>query len=265
MNEDHVKSKLIEIEEPADDFIVTFSGKMSKKVDGLYYPDKKEILIHNRNFIENNQLIYTAIHEYAHHIQFSKATAPVSTRAHTVDFWDIFHRLLFTAEEKGIYNNVFDTIPDFQELTEKLRRDYLSRNGELMKEFGRLLLEAQELCRRHHASFEDYVDRILRLHRSEAKTIIKTFTLDIKPEMGYENMKTVAKIKDEGVRAGVETAFIENFYTPDMVKAELSRKENFDSRLSFLEAERDRLEQSLEKLTVRLAKIERDIDSIKKS
>lgn len=265
MNEDHVKTKLIEIEEPAEDFTVTFSGRMSKKVDGLYYPDKKEILIHDRNFTENNQLIYTAIHEYAHHIQFCKTTAPVSSRAHTVDFWSIFHRLLFAAEEKGVYNNVFDTIPEFQELTERLRRDYLTRNGELMKEFGRLLLEAQELCRMHHASFEDYVDRVLRLHRSEAKTIMKTFTLDIKPEIGYENMKTVAKVRDEDARAGVETAFMENFFTPDMVKAEMSRKEQFDSRLSFLEAERERLEQSLDKLTARLARVERDIDAIKKS
>ncbi len=265
MNEDYVKSRLIEIEEPAEDFTVIFSGRVNKKVDGLYYPDKKEILIHDKNFVEKNQLIYTAIHEYAHHIQFSKSTAPVSNRAHTVDFWSTFHRLLFSAEEKGIYENVFDTIPEFLELTERLRKDYLSRNGELMKEFGRLLLEAQELCRRHHASFEDYVDRALRLHRTEAKTIMKTFTLDIKPEIGYENMKTVAKIKDEDARAGVETAFIENFFTPDMVKAEMGRREQFDSRLSFLEAERERLEQSLEKLTARLAKVERDIDALKKS
>jgi len=264
MNEDHVKTRLIEIEEPAEDFSVVFSGRMNKKADGLYYPERKEILIHNGNFTESNQLIYTAIHEYAHHIQFCRADAPVSSRAHTVDFWSIFHRLLFTAEEKGIYVNVFETIPEFRELTERLKKDYLSRNGELMKEFGSLLVEAQELCRRHHASFEDYVDRVLRLHRSEAKTIMKTFTLDIKPEIGYENMKTVAKIKDEDARTGVEMAFMENFFSPDMVKAEMSRKENFDSRLSFLEAERDRLEKSLEKLTVRLARVERDIDSIKK-
>ena len=265
MNEDHVKTKLIEIEESAEDFTVLFSGRMNKKYDGLYYPERKEILIHDRNFAENNQLIYTAIHEYAHHIQFCRTNAPVSTRAHTTDFWSIFHKLLFTAEEKGIYINVFETIPEFRELTGRLKRDYLSRNGELMKEFGKILLEAQELCRRHHASFEDYVDRVLRLHRSEAKTIMKTFTMDIKPEIGYENMKTVAKIKDEDARTGVEMAFMENFYTPDMVKAEMSRKEQFDSRLSFLEAERERIEQSLEKLTAKLAKVERDIDAIKKS
>jgi len=265
MNEDHVKTKLIEIEEPTEDFAIIFSGRMNKKYDGLYYPEKKEILINDRNFTEPNQLIYTAIHEYAHHIQYCKTNAPVSTRAHTVDFWSIFHKLLFAAEEKGIYINVFETIPEFQELTERLKRDFLSRNGELMKEFGRILLEAQELCRIHHASFEDYADRVLRLHRSEAKTIMKTFTMDIKPEIGYENMKTVAKIKDEDARAGVEMAFMENYYTPDMVKAEMSRREQFDSRLSFLEAERDRIEQSLEKLTAKLAKVERDIDAIKKS
>lgn len=253
------------LEQVKTDFIVTFSGKSSKKVDGLYYPDKCEIIIHNANFVDDNQLMYTAIHEFAHHVQFTRTTAPVTARAHSNDFWNIFHTLLFKAEEMGIYNNIFDTNDEFKELTVKLRDEYLSRNGHLMKEFGSLLIKARELCQRYHASFEDYVDRVLRLHRNEAKTIMKTYTMDLKPEIGYENMKTVAKIKDEGLRQGVQEAFISDQRSPDMIKADINPKAEFNNRLSYLESEKERVERSLDKLTAHLAKLERDIDVLKNS
>ena len=265
MNQDQVKDKLLMLEQVKVDFLVTFSGKSSKKVDGLYYPDKREIIIHNENFVDDNQMMYTAIHEFAHHVQFKRTTVPVTPRAHSNDFWNIFHTLLFKAEEMGIYINVFDTNDEFKELTAKLRDEYLSRNGHLMKEFGSLLIKARELCQRYHASFEDYVDRVLRLHRNEAKTIMKTYTMDIKPEIGYENMKTVAKIKDEGLRQGVQEAFISDQRSPDMIKADLNPKAEFNNRLSYLESEKERVEKSLDKLTVHLAKLERDIDALKNS
>lgn len=263
MNQDQVKDRLLRIENTKTDFTVTFSGKTSKKVDGLYYPDRKEIIIHNKNFSDDNQLMYTAIHEYAHHIQFTKTTAPVSTRAHSNDFWNIFHTLLYSAENMGLYSNIFETEAEFRELTARFRDEYLAKNGHLMKEFGSLLLRARELCLRHHASFEDYVDRILRLHRTEAKSIIKTYTLDINPAIGYENMKTVARVKDATARKEVEQAF-SDMYSPDMIKAELRPREEFATRLSYLESEKERVERALDKLTARLAKLERDIDSLRK-
>jgi len=263
MNQEQVKDRLLKLEPVKVDFLVTFSGKSSKKVDGLYYPDRREIIIHNHNFGDDNQLMYTAIHEFAHHVQFTRTNVPVSTRAHSNDFWSIFHTLLFRAEENGIYNNIFETNDEFKELTARLREEYLSRNGHLMKEFGSLLLKARELCQRYHANFEDYVDRVLRLHRTEARTIMKTYTMDINPEIGYENMKTVARIKDEGLRQGVQEAFLDQ-RSPDMIKAELNPKAEFTNRLSYLESEKERLERTLDKLTACLAKIERDIDTLKK-
>jgi len=263
MNQDQVKERLLMIEPEVEDFTVTFSGKQSKKVDGLYYPDRQEIIIHNRNMPDDNSLLYTAIHEFAHHVQFCRTAAPVSNRAHTKAFWNIFHRLLYRAEELGLYETVFEKNQEFIDLTETIRRDYLARNGEMMKEFGRLLMKASELCRKYHASFEDYTDRVLGLHRTEAKTIMKTYTMDIKPEIGYENMKTVAKIRDEYLRKGAEECFINNM-SPDMVRSEIRPDREFSSRLQFLESEKEKLENSLEKLTVKLAKIERDIDTLKK-
>ena len=68
MNQDQIKAMLLDIEESQLEFSVILTGKESKRVNGLYKPDTCEILLHNRNFTSDNQLIYTAIHEYAHHL-----------------------------------------------------------------------------------------------------------------------------------------------------------------------------------------------------
>ncbi|MDR0601298.1 MAG: hypothetical protein LBG42_02855, partial [Treponema sp.] len=73
MNQDQVKAKLLAIEDAPLEFSLVFSGKSSKKVNGLYKPESREIIIHNKNFTaeggqNENLLLYTAIHEYAHHL-----------------------------------------------------------------------------------------------------------------------------------------------------------------------------------------------------
>ena len=159
MNQDQVMEKLLRLEEDIAAFTVVFSGKTSKKVDGLYHPEKQEIVIHNKNFSDDNALMYTAIHEFAHHIQFTQHEGQVTSRSHTVLFWDIFHRLLSKAEELGIYVNVFEEDSRFKNLTDQIKDKYLSVNGQVMKDFGKLLIQALDLCQQNHAIFEDYVDQ----------------------------------------------------------------------------------------------------------
>ena len=194
MNQEQVIEKLLQLNNTVDDFAVTFTGKKSKKLDGLYKPEKREIIIHNKNFNNDNALIYTAIHEFAHHIHFTQSMVPISARAHTNQFWNIFHKLLFIAEEKGIFVNIFKKEKRFIELTKNIKEKFLSANGHLMKEFGKLLMDAYDLCLEYNVSFEDYVDRELQLHRSIAKTLMKFNSLNINPEIGYENMKILSII-----------------------------------------------------------------------
>ena len=94
MNQDQIKAMLLDIEESQLEFSVILTGKESKRVNGLYKPDTCEILLHNRNFTSDNQLIYTAIHEYAHHLlneeklEHSLGAKPGSyQRVHTNQFW----------------------------------------------------------------------------------------------------------------------------------------------------------------------------------
>ena len=262
MNQDQVREKLLILDSTADDFRVIFSGKTSKKVDGLYYPDRKEIIIHNKNFTDDSQLMYTAIHEFAHHLQHVRSVEAISTRAHTIRFWDIFHKLLFSAEQKGVYVNIFKKDEQFVRLTRKIRENYLSANGHLMKELGALLADAFELCNKHNASFDDYVDRELLLHRTTAKLLIKINSFNIRPDIGYDNMKTVAGITDGAARAHAEAAFGEG-KTSDMVKTEFISRNRPDETFELLVRERERIERSIELLTRKLAKIERKISEMK--
>ena len=261
MNQEKVKEKLLELDNEVDDFSVTFSGKESRKVDGLYKPESREIIIHNRNFTDDNALMYTGIHEFAHHIQFTASHLPVTSKAHTGKFWDILHRLLYLAEEKGIYDNVFSANSEFRELITRIKENYITVDADLMKEFGRLLIEAHGLCRKYHVCFDDFVDRGLGIHRTIAKTIMKTHAMDINPEIGFENMKTVAGIRDEETRKQAEEAFLEG-QSPDMVRAEfVSRKEPSDE-IETLISERDRLEHALENITLKLANVERRLEEM---
>jgi hypothetical protein len=259
MNQDQVKEKLLQLDDTVDEFTVVFTGKKSRKVDGQYHPDKREIIIHNKNFLDDNALMYTAIHEFAHHVHFTRSPVPITTRAHTSQFWNILHQLLFRAEEKGIYINRFHEDEQFIALTARIK-EFLATNGHLMKDLGGLLLEAEQLCILRDMSFEDYVDRVLGLHRTAARSIMRVSALDVRPEMGYENMKTVANIREPEKRKRAEEAFLEG-KSSDMVKAELQVRE--EDSLERLLSEKRRIERTLETLASRLVEIERRIEEFK--
>lgn len=262
MNQDQVKDKLLQIDDQVEDFTLIFSGKTSTRVDGLYHPEKQEIIIHNRNFDNDNNLMYTAIHEFAHHVQFTRHKDEVTSRAHTVLFWNIFHGLLSSAEEKGIYENIFEKDPRFIELTQTIKNNYMAKNGEIMKEFGKILIQALDLCQQNHAIFEDFVDRALGMNRNSAKSIMKVFAMDLNPEIGFDNMKIVAGIKNPEVR----TAAVESFQkgeTQEQVKQQIAEKKpEKDPSVKQLKSQKKRLEENIEKLKQKIADLEMQIEEM---
>ena len=259
MNQDQCRSKLLAIRESPEDFSVIFSGKKSAKVHGLYKPETREIIIHNRNFAGDDELMYTAIHEYAHHLQFTRSAVPISTRSHTTRFWALFHELLYEAESKGIYSNPFDAIPELAEISRRIKGKLMRQDGELMKELGSLLVEAEKLCEKHHTSFSDFLDRVLSLPRSAAAHVMKVSALDVDPSIGFENMKTVARIRDPAERKQAEAALREG-QSPDMVKLRYATPEEPEDLLGLLEKERERAAVALERLKKRIEELDRRIE-----
>jgi hypothetical protein len=264
VNNDQVKAVLLSLRRTVHDFSVILSGRKSRKVHGLYKPDTREIIIHNRNFTNDNEMMYTAIHEFAHHLQFTESPTPVSVRTHTTAFWNLLHTLLFEAEEKGIYRNPFETIEEFQKLTARIREKFLAGSGSLMKELGRLLLEAHALCETHGTSFSDYLDRVLALPRTSAAVIMKSHSLDLDPRVGFENMRSLASIRDEGLRVKAQEE-LRAGHSPDMVKAKYGPSRAPKDPRDALEAERERLQKTIERMRKQLKEVEKRLAELEEA
>jgi len=258
INRDEVKEKLLKIEDAPLDFSVVLSGKKSKKVNGLYKPDEREIIIHNRNFSDDNLLLYTAIHEYAHHMHACARGGHLSPRAHTAEFWAILHGLLEKAEAKGIYNDVFSGSKDLEKLTAVIRKKYLTENGNLVKELGELLLKAHDLCSAIGGRYEDYIDRVLRIPRQAANLAVRMHQYNLNPETGADNMRFLAGISNEEKRQTAENSLLEG-KSPDTVKIALRKKEDDEDPRLRLEKEKQRLEKTIASLTKRLEEVEREL------
>jgi len=262
MNQDTVKEKLLAIEDAPLEFTLVFSGKKSKKVNGLYKVQSREIIIHNRNFKTDeagqNLLLYTAIHEYAHHLHACSRGGTLSSRAHNSEFWAIFHALLEKAENKKIYNDVFSVSPELLKLTDVIRNKYLKNNGELVKEMGKHLLKAHDLCTGIGVRFEDYVDRMLRIPRTAANMAIKMFEYDIAPEVGADNMRFLAGIRSSDERKAAETALIKG-KSPDTVKIAVRGRSENENPVERLEKEKSRLERTIATLNKRLDEVKREL------
>jgi hypothetical protein len=262
MNRDEVKEKLLKIEDAPLEFSLVFSGKKSSKVNGLYKPQTREIIIHNKNFKQDgageNLLLYTAIHEYAHHLHACSRGGTLSPRAHNSEFWAIFHALLEKAESKKIYKDVFAVSPELLKLTEVIRTKYLANNGALVKEMGKQLIKAHNLCSEIGVRFEDYVDRMLRIPRAAANLAIKMFEFDIAPEVGADNMRFLAGIRDSDDRKAAEKALIKG-KSPDTVKIAFKNKGKEEDPVVKLEKEKLRLERTIATLNKRLEEVNREL------
>ena len=254
MNQDQVKEILLQVEESGLEFSVTFTGKASKKVNGLYKSDTHEILLHNKNFSVDNELLYTAIHEYTHH-RLCALDGIRSGRVHTQRFWSYFHRLLQKAEEKGLYKIAMEESPELLELTDTIRTTIMAEDGKLMKELGRLLSKARTLCKQAGVRYEDYIDRVLCLPRASAATIEKIHAFDVKPELGYEAMKVVANIGNPDKRAAAEELFLQK-HSPAFVRDSIKTKPQDEDPRHKLENEKRRIERTIISLQARLSELE---------
>jgi len=255
MNQDRVRAILLDLADPQTEFTLIFSGKESSVVNGLYKPQSREIIIHNRNFASEDQLVYTAIHEYAHHLHCERKGGISSGRAHTNEFWGIFHDLLLEAESKGHYRNLFDAEPEFVELTKRIRGACIAENGRVMLEFGRLMIEAQALCRKFKTRFEDYVDRALGVSRSTANSAVKAAVYQVDPDVGWDGMRMAAGIRDPGTRAEALEA-LRRGLSPAAAKARFAAPPPPEETLERLAKERDRLQRTIKNLRDRLGEVE---------
>ena len=269
MDNEKIKEILLDVQDSSLEFSVIMTGKESRRVNGLYKPETREILLHNKNFKTENELIYTAVHEYTHHIINEEQIAanggrepPHQARSHTNYFWAKFHLLLEAAEKKGYYVLDISVSPELDALTKEIREKYISPNGHLMLEFGKTLVKAHTLCEESGIRYEDYLDRVLQLPRTTAKTVTQVGMLpEEDAELGFDNMKIMASVKKPDERARAQDA-IRNGKSPDSVIAMMKKKSKEISPREKLEKERARLTKTISELTLRLEYVEESLASL---
>ena len=270
MNNDRIKEILLDLEQPSIDFTVTQTGKESKRVNGFYQPDTHEIFIHNLNLKTDNQLIYTAIHEYTHHLmtiakQENDPSYGRRCKVHTQEFWARFGDLLQLAEQKGYYTIGWENNEELKALTQDIKENYLAKNGQLMQEFGKKLARAMELCKEADIRYEDYIDRVLCLPRKSELEIRKVGAVEVNPAIGFENMKLVASVKKKDDRAEVEKDFLDGGKSPSTIRQMMKQKSasaREQDPKTKLEKEKSRLEKTIAQLTQRLEYVEESLANL---
>lgn len=237
MNQDQLKDKILPYSEHKD-FTLIFSGKKSSRVDGLYCPETKEIIIHNKNFSGEADAIYTALHELSHHEDFTKNRNEAKRRAHGAGFWAIFDRIVQDAVENG----------DFEPISEEVTHEAVEANKaytEALRKLGKELIKCIESCNASGYPFEDVVRRILKMKKSEAEAAIKICALDISGDIGGDLAKKITKIINPQERLQAEQK--------QKIPSKLKTKEL--DEYAFLAKEKERLEKVIDKSHNRLEEI----------
>jgi len=247
MNQDQIKEKLIQLYDLKHDFSVIFSGKKSKTVNGKYLSDSKEIVLNNKNFQNDNLLIYTAIHELAHHVVLTELEIE---EGHTTLFWATFHNLLSTAEQKGFYK--CESSPKLSALVAEVK-EIDRKIASLTEKLGELLSKTKELCDEEGIRFEDVVDRDLRIKRTTAKKAMRISAAGMPENIGSDEQAAIMALSstNEQEKAIVE---IQEGKTIDQVKQDLKKPKERD-----IEKEKHRIEKTITMLTIRLEEIEQEI------
>ncbi len=266
MNQDQVKEKLLSLKVPCPDFTLVFSGKASCRVNGLYKPALASIVLHNKNFTNDNALIYTALHEFTHHLAHTRNL--VSGRnAHSIAFWALFHSLLKLAIEAGVYVD-----PYLEDEALKAKREEIlelqRQQNELNRKLGQAIAEMETLSQEKGARLEDFLDRHARIPRNHAQNLVKA-----QHNVALSNVETagspslVEAIVSQGEDMSHAAAMANQGCSIQQIKAVCRQKKVIDPRFDPGEAETDeeRLERAKKELSGEYKKkerVERRIDEL---
>jgi hypothetical protein len=254
MNQDQVKEKLLELHKCAEDFTVIFSGKKSVRVNGVYRFDERKIIIHNRNFENDengeNLLFYTAMHELAHHIQFTELHQK-GVRAHTALFFATLDDLAEIAEKKGVYKTPVDE--EAQKLINEAK-DISRGIAALQRKLGQVLLQLYEACERKGIRYGDVIERKAQISKQTQKKAIRACILNLPEGISADIQEAAVKERNEEkikavVHAGLQGKSI------DQAKRAVAKPIDREDETVSLMKEKKRIERTIASLKRRLEEI----------
>ena len=230
-------------------------------MNGLYKAFTKEIIIHNKNFVDaegkqnENCLIYTAIHELARHVMIAERGSK-SPRIHSQDFWAAFHNLLGIAEKKGVYRAGINA--ETQKLIDDARETD-RQIAELQRELGRVILAIEESCRKNGLRQEDIIERKAQISKPSTKVAVSAYAMGDQG-VGTDIHAEAAKQRDENKRAAIIAAGHEGKSAVQAKKSTApARPIDAEDETATLIREKRRIERTVESLTRRLEEIKQQL------
>lgn len=162
MTNKKIKDNLKKLFVCKNDFSVTQTNKKSV-VNGFYKPATSEIFINNKNFQNDNSLMYTAIHEFTHHY-LGKEKGVQKTR-HDKEFWQTFYAFVDSAIEQGFYSRQWSkNTKGFIENAKEMQRQI----KELQEMLCDTCLYLFEVCELHGERVDDLFFHELGINPSKA-------------------------------------------------------------------------------------------------
>ncbi|MCQ2595120.1 MAG: hypothetical protein MJ196_07650 [Treponemataceae bacterium] len=267
MNNEEIKTNLAKLFECKTDFTVTQTGKKSSKVNGFYKPATCEIFLHNKNFTSTNELMYTAVHEFTHHVLTTEKGVK-TTKCHSGIFWAIFYDFLDKAIELGFYTrNRSDETKALIDSALQLQKTII----ETQKQLGEIIAKLYDSCKTNGERIEDVIEHDLQITRNKAKEYIRLE----KTDCTNSEMAKAVTAKDVMIQQAAQKAADEG-KTVEQVKAIAKQKPNVDDDLgkkakvtdNGLESpekllrEKERLKRTIEQLNNRLVLVEEVLNSM---
>ena len=197
INQDRTKQILLQLQETDTDFSITFSGKRSSKVNGLYRWELHEVIIHNKNFKNDNQLIYTAIHEYSHHIRWCKYHDIGKVPGHTNEFWSIMYNLIDKAEAQGLYKKYPSDLAkeEMQTLVEKTKKIH-EQIASLYRELGKTIQDIRKKTEEYDVRLEDIITRECQINVRTARMAERASVYSIAEPLSQDIQQLITSQKD---------------------------------------------------------------------
>jgi len=260
VNQDSVKKNLLKLYKCTEEFTVIFSGKKSKKVNGLYKYGKYEIIIHNRNFNQDeaahNLLFYTAMHELAHHILFTEH-GKKGSRSHTQLFYAILDDLVDTAEKKNLYK--LDIKKDTQKLIDEIH-EISQEIAELQRRLGTVINCLHEECEKNGLRFEDVMERKAQISLKTVNHSKKACSIDLPSDIGVDIQEAAIQERNEDKRLTIIHAG-QSGKSVAQAKRETTAPAPHEDETVTLVKEKRRIERTIESLKRRLEEVDEHLRS----
>ncbi|MBE3065155.1 MAG: hypothetical protein IMZ69_09085 [Spirochaetes bacterium] len=168
MTEAQIKTLLCAIRKPPRDFEVTLTHRANKRINGTYYMDRALIKINDRNFTRDSVMLFTAIHEYAHHLQYCAR----EKTSHNREFYALYHDLVDEAIEKKLLEEQPTT--DAIQKAETEVKELLRQHVELERRIAAKLIDLHNECALNSVNPEYWTERRLQLPHNGQRPFLKT-------------------------------------------------------------------------------------------